>query len=124
MPWKSAWKISRLSGTRSTHFALAGSGHIAGMISPPAKARGYWTAEDGPYETAEEWRQSATRHEGTWWEDWTDWLAQRSGEQVDPPRMGSDRHPPVEDAPGTYVRETPRGQAVPARQAGGRVGEQ
>ncbi len=49
------------------------------------------------------------RHEGTWWEDWTRWLEQRSGEQVDPPPVGSDLYPALEDAPGTYVRETPSG---------------
>jgi polyhydroxyalkanoate synthase len=107
VPWKSAWKISKLANTNSTHFTLAASGHIAGMISPPEKARGYWTADDGRYKTAEEWRQNADRHEGTWWEDWTRWLEQRSGKQVDPPRMGSDQHPPLDDAPGTYVMETP-----------------
>jgi len=107
VPWKSAWKISKLANTSSTHFTLAASGHIAGMISPPEKARGYWTAEDGRYETAEEWRENAELREGTWWEDWTRWLEQRSGKQVDPPRMGSDQYPPLEDAPGTYVRETP-----------------
>ena len=50
VPWKSAWKISKLvDGT--THFTLAASGHIAGMISPPEKARGYWTGGEGQYET-------------------------------------------------------------------------
>jgi polyhydroxyalkanoate synthase subunit PhaC len=74
------------------------------MIAPPEKDRGYWTSE-GQYETAEEWREHAEEHEGSWWEDWRGWLEQRSGEQSDPPRMGSDQYPPIEDAPGTYVRE-------------------
>jgi polyhydroxyalkanoate synthase len=105
VPWKSAWKISKLANTKSTHFTLAASGHIAGMISPPEKDRGYWTGEEDQYETAEEWREHATEHEGSWWEDWRGWLEQRSGEQTDPPRVGSGRYPPIEDAPGTYVRE-------------------
>jgi len=104
VPWKSAWKISKLANTNSTHFTLAASGHIAGMISPPEKDRGYWTGE-GQYETAEEWREHAEEHEGSWWEDWRGWLGQRSGVQTDPPQVGSDRYPPIEDAPGTYVRE-------------------
>jgi polyhydroxyalkanoate synthase subunit PhaC len=104
VPWKSAWKIGRLANTESTHFTLAASGHIAGMIAPPEKGKGYWTGE-GQYETAEEWREHAEEHEGSWWEDWRGWLEQRSGEQSDPPRMGSDQYPPIEDAPGTYVRE-------------------
>jgi polyhydroxyalkanoate synthase len=117
VPWKSAWKISKLANTNSTRFTLAASGHIAGMISPPAKAKGYLTGE-GRYETAEEWREHATEHEGSWWEDWRGWLEQRSGEQTDPPRVGSDRYPPIEDAPGTYVRETHATHAEAVSEAG------
>jgi polyhydroxyalkanoate synthase len=107
VPWQSAWKISKvLANTNSTHFTLAASGHIAGMISPPGKDRGYWTGEEGQYyETAEEWRENAEEHEGTWWEDWRGWLEQRSGEQVDAPQVGSEQYPSIEDAPGTYVKE-------------------
>jgi len=106
VPWKSAWKISKLANTKNTHFTLANSGHIAGMISPPDKNRGYWTGEEGQYyETAEEWRENAVEHEGSWWEDWRGWLEQRSGEQTDAPQVGSDQYPPIEDAPGTYVKE-------------------
>ncbi|MDP8974400.1 MAG: class I poly(R)-hydroxyalkanoic acid synthase, partial [Actinomycetota bacterium] len=105
VPWQSAWKISKvLANTNSTHFTLAGSGHIAGMIAPPEKGKGYWTGE-GQYETAEEWRENAEEHEGTWWEDWRGWLEQRSGERTNAPQVGSEQYPPVEDAPGTYVRE-------------------
>jgi polyhydroxyalkanoate synthase len=107
VPWKSAWKIGGLVGG-NTHFTLAASGHIAGMISPPARARGYWTAKGGPYESADAWRAHAEKHEGTWWDNWTGWLEQHSGQQIDPPRMGSEQYPPIEDAPGSYVRETAR----------------
>ena len=109
VPWKSAWKIGKLANTNNTHFTLAASGHIAGMISPPEKDRGYWTGEGQYYETAEEWREHAEEHEGSWWEDWRGWLEQRSGEQSDPPQVGSDLYPPIEDAPGTYVREMHEG---------------
>jgi polyhydroxyalkanoate synthase len=108
VPWKSAWKISKvLANTNSTHFTLAASGHIAGMIAPPERGKGYWTGQEGQhYETAEEWRENAEEHEGTWWEDWRGWLEKRSGEQTDAPQeVGSDQYPPIEDAPGTYVRE-------------------
>jgi polyhydroxyalkanoate synthase len=108
VPWESAWKISKvLANANSTHFTLAASGHIAGMIAPPEKGKGYWTGEEGQYyESAEEWRENAEEHEGTWWEDWRGWLEQRSGEQSDAPKeVGSEQYPPIEDAPGTYVRE-------------------
>ena len=108
VPWYSAWKIGQITNA-NTRFALANSGHIAGMINPPSKGKGrHWVNESGDAgsaSTAEEWRANATEKEGSWWEDWTNWLEPFSGEEVDPPSMGSDNYPPVEDAPGTYVRE-------------------
>ncbi|MBA4115526.1 MAG: hypothetical protein H0X71_03630, partial [Rubrobacter sp.] len=89
-----------------THFTLAAGGHIAGMMAPPDKAKGYWTSEEtGSYETPDEWLENAEQHEGTWWEDFISWLKPHSGEQVDPPQLGSENYPPIEDAPGTYVKE-------------------
>jgi polyhydroxyalkanoate synthase len=108
VPWYSAWKVGQLTSAK-TRFALANSGHIAGMINPPSKGKGrHWVNEGGDAgeaKTAEEWRQNATEHEGSWWEDWTNWLEPRSGEKVEPPEVGNENYPPVEDAPGTYVRE-------------------
>src|SRR5215211_1942373 len=124
VPWKSAWKISKLANTNTTRFTLAASGHIAGMIAPPEKGKGYWTGEDGQYETADEWRESAEKHEGTWWEDWRGWLEQRSGEQTDPPRVGSEQYRPIEDAPGTYVRETSTETVREAGQEGAQASSQ
>ncbi len=106
VPWASAWKISKLANG-TTRFTLANSGHIAGMINPPSKGKGrYWATENGgAFDTSEAWREQAKEHEGSWWEDWTKWVGDRSGEMADPPGMGSDKYPPIEDAPGTYVRE-------------------
>jgi polyhydroxyalkanoate synthase len=108
VPWFSAWKIGQLTSAK-TRFALANSGHIAGMINPPSKGKGrHWVNEGGDAgqaRTAEEWRSAATEHEGSWWEDWKSWLEPRSGEKVDPPGVGSEEYPPIEDAPGTYVKE-------------------
>jgi polyhydroxyalkanoate synthase subunit PhaC len=108
VPWHSAWRIGQLTNLK-TRFALANSGHIAGMINPPSKGKGkHWVNESGDAGSAsssEEWRANATEHEGSWWEDWTDWLEPFSGDKVDPPKMGSEKYPPIEDAPGTYVKE-------------------
>jgi len=106
VPWASAWKVSKITNG-TTRFTLANSGHIAGMINPPSKGKGrYWATENGgAFDTAEAWREKAKEHEGSWWEDWTNWLEPRSGEKVASPSVGSDRYPPIEDAPGTYVRE-------------------
>jgi len=106
VPWASAWKISKLANGK-TRFTLANSGHIAGMINPPSKGKGrFWATEDGgAFDTSEDWRAKAKEHEGSWWEDWSKWLKPRSGKKVDPPKMGSTKHKPLDDAPGTYVLE-------------------
>ncbi|HET8844524.1 MAG TPA: class I poly(R)-hydroxyalkanoic acid synthase [Ktedonobacteraceae bacterium] len=103
VPWKSAWRISQLV-RGPVRFTLAGSGHIAGVISPPEKGRGYWT-NDTRAENAERWLEGARQQQGSWWTDWKDWLASRSGEQVAAPGVGSAAHPPIIPAPGSYVLE-------------------
>ena len=108
VPWYGAWRLGQLASGK-VRFVLASSGHIAGMINPPSKEKGrHWVNEEGDagdYATAEEWHENATEHEGSWWTDWVAWLNKRSGKKVAPPPMGSYSHPPIEDAPGTYVRE-------------------
>src|SRR6266480_4741412 len=103
VPWKSAWRITQLASGH-VRFIVGGSGHIAGIISPPSKDRGYWTNEQ-PVQDADQWFESAQRHKGSWWADWVDWLKPRSGEQGAPPAMGSTKYPPLTPAPGTYVLE-------------------
>jgi len=103
VPWKSAWRISQLASGK-VRFVLGGSGHIAGIINPPSKGRGYWT-NDKRVKSASEWFEGATSHKGSWWTDWLEWLKPRSGEQVAPPSMGSEKYPPIMPAPGTYVLE-------------------
>jgi polyhydroxyalkanoate synthase len=103
VPWDAAWRITQLMGGR-TRFILASSGHIAGMINPPGGKGTYWTGE-GKEETPEAWRKSAECHDGSWWTDWSCWLAARAGETVTPPSMGGASYPPLLDAPGSYVLE-------------------
>jgi len=101
VPWQSAWHISRLIGG-PVRFVLAGSGHIAGVISPPGKKRGYWT-NDKRAENAEQWLEGAEQHDGSWWMDWIAWLSSCSGEQVPARVPGSASHQPIIPAPGSYV---------------------
>ncbi|MBV1799513.1 alpha/beta hydrolase [Siccirubricoccus sp. G192] len=103
VPWDAAWRITQLVGGKA-RYVLASSGHIAGIINPPGGKGIYWTNEDKA-ESAEAWRAAATRHDGSWWTDWTAWLAERSGPRRKPPGLGSTAHPPLEDAPGLYVLE-------------------
>jgi len=103
VPWDAAWRITQLVGGK-VRYVLASSGHIAGIINPPGGKGTYWVNE-AQAATPEDWRKAATKHDGSWWTDWTAWLAARSGEKATPPSMGSAAHPPITDAPGTYVLE-------------------
>jgi polyhydroxyalkanoate synthase len=105
VPWDAAWRITQLFRGK-VRYVLASSGHIAGIINPPGGKGTYWVNEaEPPPATAEAWRQEAARHDGSWWADWTAWLAAHSGEKDKPPAIGSAAHPLLADAPGTYVLE-------------------
>ena len=72
VPWQSAWCITQLASGK-VHFVLSGSGHIAGIINPPSKGRGYLT-NDRSVASTDEWLESAKHHDGSWWTDWLEWL--------------------------------------------------
>ena len=103
VPWNAAWRITQLTGGK-VRYILASSGHIAGIINPPGGKGTYWTNEERTA-TAEAWRAGAQKQDGSWWTDWFAWLAARSGDKAAPPPMGSQAHPPLQDAPGSYVLE-------------------
>src|SRR5205807_1945676 len=100
-PWTTSYATTRLLGGQC-RYVLTSSGHIAGIVNPPDSKRKYWTNDELP-DDPHEWRAAATPHEGSWWEDWTTWMAQRSGKRTKPPSMGSAEHPPIADAPGEYA---------------------
>jgi polyhydroxyalkanoate synthase len=102
-PWASTYKGSRLFGG-PVRFVLGGSGHIAGVINPPPSTKyGYWTNSRRPA-SAQAWLRSATHTEGSWWPDWDAWLSKRSGPKVRPRDPAAGPLPPLEPAPGSYVR--------------------
>jgi polyhydroxyalkanoate synthase subunit PhaC len=102
-PWKSTYRGARLFSS-PVRFVLGGSGHIAGIVNPPAANKyGYWTNEMLP-EDAEEWLQSATHQRGSWWNDWAGWSAQFGGAKVAARKPGAGKLKAIEDAPGSYVR--------------------
>jgi len=101
--WKSSYQGIRKMGSGDKTFILAGSGHIAGIVNPPVKDKyGYWTNDDLTL-SPEDWQAGAERHEGSWWPAWEKWLRKRSGKKTTARSLGSDAHPPLAPAPGTYV---------------------
>ena len=103
VPWVSGYKTTQLFGG-DNRFVLSTSGHIAGIVNPPNPKAKHWTNDDHPADP-QEWKENAELQPGTWWQDWTTWIAKRGGSQVAAPRkLGSKDHPPVEAAPGSYVR--------------------
>ena len=104
-PAKSVYKATQLfSGP--VRFMLAGSGHIAGVVNPPAaKKYQHWLNEtDKNPPTLDEWRAGAQEFPGSWWNDWDKWLGAQSGEMVPARVPGDGALPAIEDAPGSYVK--------------------
>jgi len=108
-PWKTTFAGPGLikGGAR---FVLSGSGHIAGMINPPAANKyGYWT-NDASAASADAWFAGAQQHEGSWWNDWREWIAPFLGREVPPRNPGKGKLPVIEAAPGSYARLRADGQ--------------
>lgn len=102
-PMNSVYRSARLFGGPVT-YTLAGSGHIAGVINPPAANKyQHWTNPALP-ETLEEWQAGAEQHPGSWWTHWTAWLRPKSGDLIPArdPKTGPLK--PIEPAPGAYVK--------------------
>ena len=105
VPWWSAYASTKLLKGK-LRFTLGASGHIAGVINPPAKKkRNYWTNSQLPA-TAQEWFKGAKEVVGSWWPDFTKWLGTHGGKQVVAPKgYGSTQYKVIEPAPGSYVKE-------------------
>jgi polyhydroxyalkanoate synthase len=86
-------------------YVLSGSGHIAGVVNPPASGKyQYWTNDNIRDVTLADWLKGAQDHKGSWWPDWREWLASIDAEEVPARAVGTEALPPIEDAPGSYVR--------------------
>jgi polyhydroxyalkanoate synthase subunit PhaC len=102
-PWASVYLgAAKLGGT--VRFVLSNSGHIAGVVNPPSPKSRHWYGESDELPAdPQQWRDDAGEHRASWWEDWTPWIEERAGEMRTPPAIGSEKHPPLQDAPGSYV---------------------
>jgi polyhydroxyalkanoate synthase subunit PhaC len=103
VPWQTAYKSTELLGGDLT-FVLGASGHIAGVINPPAKKkRNYWVGKIEP--DAGLWLEHARSEPGSWWPVWAGWLEQHAGALVPAPKSaGNRKFPVIEPAPGRYVK--------------------
>ncbi len=86
-------------------YVLAGSGHIAGVVNPPAKGKyQYWTGDRPNGADLDAWMKTATEHPGSWWPNWLDWLKSQDADTVPAREIGGGRFNAIEDAPGSYVK--------------------
>jgi polyhydroxyalkanoate synthase len=105
-PPQSVWKImNHFAGPK--RFVLAGSGHIAGVVNPPAAQKYQYWVNDRPCGTLDAFIERASEHQGSWWPDWLEWLKAQDSEMVkaNGARVpGKGKLKALEDAPGTYVK--------------------
>jgi len=86
-------------------FVLSGSGHIAGVVNPPEGGKyQFWTNDNIKDVSLADWIKGAQEHKGSWWPDWRAWLESIDAEPVPARAVGSATTPPIEDAPGSYVK--------------------
>ena len=88
-------------------FVMGASGHIAGVINPPAKGkRSHWIRADGKFPKSQAtWLEGATEYPGSWWPDWSAWLKSHAGKQIAAPKTyGKGKYKAMEPAPGSYVK--------------------
>ena len=104
-PWQGCYATTQLLGGE-VKFILSNSGHIQALLNPPGNPKAsYFVNERYPADPGQ-WQARAQKRPGSWWEDWRDWLGQRSGEQRAAPReLGNEQYQPGTPAPGTYVFE-------------------
>ena len=101
-PWRSTYAATRLY-RGPIRFVLAMSGHIAGVVNPPAANKyGHFTGELA--DTPDAWLEAATAHDGSWWPDWDAWVSEHDGGETAPREPGDGALPIIEDAPGRYVK--------------------
>jgi polyhydroxyalkanoate synthase subunit PhaC len=105
VPWQSAYESTRILKGQN-RFVLGASGHIAGVINPPAKNKRYYFENDALPQSAEAWLEGAKHIPGSWWPNYTEWLKQYGGEQVPASKtFGNSKYKRQEAAPGVYVKE-------------------
>jgi polyhydroxyalkanoate synthase len=101
-PWKSTFAATQLYGG-PIKFVLSASGHIAGVVNPPAGGKYCYWVNNKKAKTPDEWFQGTQQREGSWWPDWQDWIEKLSNKRVKARQPGGGKLKPLAPAPGTYV---------------------
>ncbi|MFF0267589.1 PHA/PHB synthase family protein [Kribbella sp. NPDC004536] len=105
-PWQSCYRSTQLLGSDS-RFVLSTAGHIASMVNPPGNPKATYQVNDSNPQESDDWLRTASTEQGSWWVDYVGWLGSRSGRmKVAPKVLGGAGLEPLEDAPGSYVRES------------------
>jgi polyhydroxyalkanoate synthase len=102
VPWKSSYTGVHMHKSNAT-FVLSESGHIIGIINPPAKNKYGFKTNNYNYHTPEQWLQTATRYEGSWWPYWKEWLIKQNFTQISANKRSIAQSCVIENAPGSYV---------------------
>ncbi len=104
-PWKGVYQSARSFGGKN-NFILSSSGHIQSLINPPTNAKAKFFLNPALPASPDDWLKEATLTGGSWWELWRNWAGEHSGKmKLAPKKLGSKSHPPLGNAPGTYVVE-------------------
>ena len=101
-PWKTTYETTQLIAG-AVEFVLGASGHIAGVINPPAKRKYGYRTSSGTPDSPDAWLASAQEHDGSWWPHWDRWLARFGGGEVPARTPGDGALAAIEEAPGSYV---------------------
>jgi polyhydroxyalkanoate synthase len=125
-PWKSTYAGAKLFNG-PVKFVLGGSGHIAGIVNPPASNKYWYWTNPSLEEDADGWLSAAQKNPGSWWTDWREWIAGFGGDMVPARKPGSGKLKVLEDAPGSFAKfrlDTQTGsdadQSPPARKPAAR----
>ncbi|WP_045858832.1 PHA/PHB synthase family protein [Teredinibacter purpureus] len=102
--WPAAYKSAQCLGGEK-RFVLTESGHVAGVVNPVNRGKySHWVNSEMP-KTHQGWLEGASQQQGSWWQDWHQWLQLYSGKKVAPASVGGDSFPVIENAPGRYVKQ-------------------
>lgn len=105
-PWQATYRSARLLGSKDNRYVLSTSGHIAALVNPPGNPKASYRTGPVDAEDPQEWLESSQKSSDSWWPDYLQWLAERSGPEVNAPKaLGGEGLPPLGPAPGGYVME-------------------